>query len=356
MAKLTRALASTDLVSDIYYLNGNSTYQNDFDGKKPWSDIKEVVDDFGNVWIRIPKFYTKYVLGTTTVDGQAVQYIKERYISEFNGGAGWHLNPVFKNNSGREIDEIYVSKYFIHENGGRAYSQSGYAPYTGVTATTARALIDAYDAVDTGGYEYSSFDIWTSIALQDLGIVEFANNSLRDVMQGITFNTYSNSLGTTGVTDKIGTNVTSGIVTTSDKDSGAYAMKYRGIENAWGGGRLFVDGICFKNGELYVNSNSTTYSNYDSYQKTSITPTSKSGLVHQLGFDTETLAIYPVSVKETNASYGDYCNAAGSSTLVICYLGAENNLGRQIGLNNYLFASRTSIPDYSVYRMIKKPE
>lgn len=355
MANLTRALASTGLVSGIYYTGDNSNYKNDFDGKKPWSDIKEVTDDYGNVWIRIPKFYTKYVLGTTS-NGQS--YIKERYISEFNGGTGWHLNPVFKNKSGREIDEIYVSKYFIHAESGRAYSKAGYAPYTGATAATARALIDAYDAIDSFGYEYSSFDIWTAIALQDLSIVEFANNSLRNVMQGITYDTYyTNGLSTTGATDNIGTSTASGINSAADNDTGSVAMKYRGIENVWGGGRLFVDGICFKYGELYVNNDASNYGNHGSYSKVNMVPISSSGLVHQLGFDPKTLVVYPVTIKESGASYGEYCNGANKNDkLQICYLGAESNNGKQIGLNSYLFSSTSGTPSRSVFRMVRKPE
>lgn len=349
MANLTRALASTGLVSDIYYTGDNSNYKNDFDGKKPWSDIKEVTDGDGNVWIRIPKFYTKYVLGTTP-NGQS--YIKERYISEFNGGTGWHLNPVFKNKSGSEIDEIYVSKYFIHAEGGRVYSTSECAPYTGEPAATARALIDAYDTKDN---EYSSFDIWTAIALQDLSIVEFANNSLRNVMQGITYNAYENGLSTTGATDDIGTSTASGINSAADKDTGNVAMKYRGIENVWGGGRLFVDGICFKEGKLYVNNDPSSYKDYASYKESSLIPISSSGLVHQLGFDPETLVVYPITIKESGASYGEYCNEANKNDkLQICYLGAESNNGKQIGLNSYLFSSTSGTPKRSVFRMVKK--
>ena len=36
-----------------------STIDSDFDRCYPWSDMQEVMDEFGNVFIRVPKFYTK---------------------------------------------------------------------------------------------------------------------------------------------------------------------------------------------------------------------------------------------------------------------------------------------------------
>ena len=151
MAKLTRALAAESLVANIYY-NGVEAVENGFDAKKPWSDIKEVVDKYGNVWIQIPKFYTKYVLDETGA-------IKERYISEFNGGIGWHLNPLFKNSQGKEIDYVQISKYLLSVSSGKVYSKSGESPIFKQFPATVRTQIDAYEDEDTFGYEHSSFDI-----------------------------------------------------------------------------------------------------------------------------------------------------------------------------------------------------
>lgn len=80
MATLNRVFGATNLTTSIGY-NGSEAGKNSFSSVKPWSDIKEITDEYGNVWIQIPKFYTKYVMDENGV-------IKERYISEFNGGSG----------------------------------------------------------------------------------------------------------------------------------------------------------------------------------------------------------------------------------------------------------------------------
>lgn len=348
MAILQRALAAADLTSSIYYTDTvQDTYKNDFDLKKPWSDIKEVTDSFGNVWIQIPKFYTKYVMDETNT------YIKERYISEFNGGNGWHLNPLFKNQSGKELDSVLISKYLITENSGRAYSQSGYAPYSEVTATTARALIDSYDAIDTEGYEYSSFDIWALIALQDLSIIEFANSNLHSIMQGITYANYRSGKNVSGTTDNVGQPTSSGVAAKQDNDSGLFAMKYRGIENVWGNGRLFVDGIYIENYKIYVCSDAHLYGSYDKYSVANLNIANQTGFVHRLGFDPATCLVYPVAV-QSNGSYGDYCNAPSDKSRALCYLGAESNNGGQIGLSSFILSGTNSSLPHTVFRMIKK--
>jgi hypothetical protein len=151
MAGLKRILGSEGLKSKIAYNQGSGTIYNDFDSKEPWSKIREEKDEFGNTWVVIPKFYTKY-------DVDEKGNITGRCISIFNGGSGWHLNPIFRNESGKEIDKIYISKYLLGDLNGELISQPGYYPSSTQDIATARTLINRYENNDLK-YSYQLFDI-----------------------------------------------------------------------------------------------------------------------------------------------------------------------------------------------------
>ena len=52
-------LTRTDAAVGLSYSIGASEISSDFNNCYPWSEMHEVTDEFGNVFIRIPKFYTK---------------------------------------------------------------------------------------------------------------------------------------------------------------------------------------------------------------------------------------------------------------------------------------------------------
>lgn len=346
MAELKRAYASKDLEANIYY-EGVEAVNNGFDAKKPWSDIEEVVDDKGNVWIKIPKFYTKYVVE----DG----VIKERYISEYNCGKEWHLNPIFLNAEGEENDCFLISKYQISVADNYAHSISGVAPKTEELISTMRTVVGNYNN-DKDGYIYSLFDIWALIALQDLCIIEFAASDLTSIMQGRIRSSYKEALSTTGALDAIGTGVSSGSAAdNTTNDNGTYCMKYRGIENLWGNGRTFVDGIYGLDGKLYYETNSDNYSDPTAYKASNLVVFTTPGYAHQLGFDTESKLVFPIAVSSTG-SYGDYCTSPiTQSTQRIIYLGGERE-GGENGLFSFINGGASGKLDNSVFRMIKKPQ
>lgn len=337
MATLTRVLASANLEANIYY-KGVEAVNNGFDAKIPWSEIEEITDENKNVWIKIPKFYTKYVIENGV--------IKERYISEYNCGKDWHLNPIFIKNNGTEADHFLVSKYLLGvDENGKVWSKSGLTPCTGKTVDTVRKAVDEYDKSDNSGYEYSLFDIWALIALQDLCLIEFAASSVTTVMKGYTGNGYNN-----GATDEIGTNISSGTNAPSAKnDEGSYCMKYRGIENLWGNGRMFVDGICYDEGKIKYTFNSANYGSYDNYVEANIGFAGNNGYVHQLTFDEKSKLVLPCTNNSSSGSYGEYCTTPISQTKCrIFYIGG--------GLFSFLNGSSDGVMDYNVFRMIKKPD
>ena len=53
------ALTRTDDAVGLSYTVGTTDIVSDFDRCYPWSDMQEVTDASGNVFIKIPKFYSK---------------------------------------------------------------------------------------------------------------------------------------------------------------------------------------------------------------------------------------------------------------------------------------------------------
>jgi hypothetical protein len=346
MATLNRVFGATNLTTSIGY-TGSEAGKNSFSSVKPWSDIKEITDEYGNVWIQIPKFYTKYVMDENGV-------IKERYVSEFNGGSGWHLNPIFRNSKGAEIDQVCISKYLVGEENGQLYSKSGMKPYGQVKPSTARSKVAIYE--DEGmEYEYSLFDIWALIALQDLFIIEFANSDSNSVMQGIIYEYYKEISfdRASGKTDIINAPNGSTAFNANQDSDGSYAMKYRGIENLWGNGRVFIDGIVFNGKDIYYCNNSAEYGDRSKYINANVERIVHNGLVHQLTYDENSMLVMPKTLSN-NGSYDNYYEASTTGIDTILYLGAEGS-GKKIGLFSFITDTPigSELPK-SVYRMVRK--
>ena len=59
MGQSSPTLTRTDSAVDKSYTIGDSEIHSDFDNCYPWSDMQEVIDAENNVFIKIPKFYSK---------------------------------------------------------------------------------------------------------------------------------------------------------------------------------------------------------------------------------------------------------------------------------------------------------
>ena len=173
-------------------------------------------------------------------------------------------------------------------------------------------------------------------------------------MHGITYKNYVSKKSISGTTNSIGKSNSSAINTYKGNDSGLYAMKYRGIENVWGNGRLFVDGIYIENKKAYVCEDTSSYGKYGEYKEANLNINNTTGFVHQLGFDPETYLVYPTTTVASDGSYGDYCNTPTDNARVLCYLGAESQNGGQIGLSSFILSSVNGSLPHTVFRMIKK--
>ena len=203
------------------------TITSDFDDVFPYCDIREVSDAAGNVFVEIPKHYTRY-----TYNSSNYTFTTEICEEQLEG---FILNPIFTDGNGHELESVKIGKYAATGTAAKATSKSGQAHLTSVTHEGMR------DACAANGEGYQMLDIWANKMLQDLFKIEFATTNSQTIMEGNVNGSKQNS----GKCDSIGENKSGWDLTTG-------CMTYRGIENLWGNIWQWLDGMTFSSRDVYV--------------------------------------------------------------------------------------------------------
>lgn len=329
MAELIREKGSRELVANYGYADGAEVV-NDFDSKYPWVGIEEFVDEHGDSWVRIPKFYR--VINT---EGGVV---KGRELSEYKVDDDWKLNHAFVNNAGNAVNFIEVAKYQMSMPDGVVHSVAGQYPTFGISYADAKAAVAALNARDDG-YEYFLSNIWVSEIFQDLMTVEFANSSSTAVMSGYPLKA---GFKMTGETDAIP--YCSGLNKVTDHANQTSCMKYRHMENIYGNGLELVDGVFLSNGSVTVDING------EEYTSSLVCPTNQS-TVHQLGYDSRLDLVMPITIKSAG-SYGDLFSGTNDKDRCVVYRGSGSTTG--YGLFSYMVLDQTTKYPNGTYRVVRR--
>ena len=281
-------LTRTDAAVGLGYTTDVTTgvLTSDFDSVFPYKYIHEVTDARGNVFVKIPKHYTKY-----TFD-QNSRYMKTQ-ISNVKGD-GYILNPCFKDADGNEIDAICVAKY--QATGTKALVSSK----TGLPTLNYTTYDEMREGCKANGEGYGMLDYWTWRMLQDLFKIEFATTNAQGVLYARVSGGYA---ADSGSCDAIGENV-------SGWNLSNMCMTYRGIENLYGNVAQLCDGLLFDNHKILVCYDYTKYcsdvSSPDytqvSYQ---INPTTGEGNTVERGYDPSNPIVWE-SVRTSGKSYTSY--------------------------------------------------
>lgn len=309
-------LTRTDSAVGLGYTVGQSEIKSDFDRCYPWCEMKEVTDKFGNVFIRVPKFYTKITKNTNGT-----------YKHQISGCRYDGFGTLFVDGKGNELDYVLIGKYegSYDSTNSRMMSKSGQTVKVSITLPNYRT---ACKAVGAG---YQQYDFLIDAIIKELFMIEFATTNSQSIMQGFT-NGENTAALITGHTDNIKTpsgsyNNNHDLETDPWTDAtcntdGKHACKYRGIENPWGNTWTWCDGINFKGKKVYVCESPEDYASdkYDApysymgdrkegegYTKV-ITPFDKNPL---LGFTTETGA-------GSTTYYSDYYYYNANGTVLYC--------------------------------------
>lgn len=292
---LTRVLGSENLTARIGI--GGEIVFNDFDSKYPFSDMQRIEDENGEIWIRVPKFYSYY-----ETDGEG--NITGRQLSQYKvDKLTWFLNPKFLDESGNELPYIDIAAYLCSIENNIVVTKSGATPLGGGTYSTTNIITRAANRnVGQSTYHYQLLDYWTWQLLQDLFTVEFANSDCHQIMEG--YDVWRGRL-VNGTCDSV--TATSGKPANTGEQC---AMKYRGIENLYGNGRLFIDGIRFVNNDIQLSNNGSTY--YSISQNKIIS----AGTISKLGVNATYHFVFPKVIITNVAQTGAYKDSYNGESAV----------------------------------------
>lgn len=332
MAKLERIRGSQPLVANFGYENGEEV-RNDFDSKYPFNGIKEVVDERGNTWVQIPKFYRVINVENGVVKG--------RELSEYKVSDDWLLNHSFTNSAGIIVNYVEIAKYQMSlDADGCAQSVAGVYPSRGLSLAAARTAVSKLNSLNDG-YEYFLANIWTTQLLQDLFTVEYANSSSTEVMSGWP-SYYNQGYHPTGYTDSIPYHT--GIRNETDNANKSSSMKYRHIENIYGNGQEVIDCLYYEGSKVIVDINGEEYTS-------TLTRIGTSGKTHQLGYDKNLDLTLPITETD-NGSYGDYVIGGNESKRSVAYRGRRTADG--YGLFSYNAITTDNTNDNGTYRIVRR--
>ncbi len=317
---LTRTNASAGMAANAGV--DNQIVQNDFDYAPIFGEMHDVVDSYGNVFTRIPKFYIRKTDGPGY---KTWQVSKTRYPGFYLPWCFWDFA------NGVELPYIDIGKYKASlGEGSKLESKPGLHPIVSTHIVNMRIYARNNNVDGLAGYQ--QLDIHVYDMLQTLFYIEYATLNSQAIMQGFTTGRYSaddvatvaeasvnriivsnataalyrvgqsigigtaNSNNSVSGTPRLITAITSyddnntavefdgdpidiaignilanrgwisgfssGIAASSGSvvaNDGKYPCMYRGIESPWGDIWQFVDGVNINNRQAWVTQNAADY-------------------------------------------------------------------------------------------------
>lgn len=232
-------LTHTDSIAEVAaYSTATSgtavTVSNDLDNYFPYNQITEFTDADGNVFVKFPKMYIKWVLDADgNIDGWQVS------DKEFEGS---FIPDCYLNSDGVSYNDYFaISKYSMSGTKDKGYSVSGQAPLVSITRAEARAAARAYGTADNyyGGYQIMDMSMVT--VYNFLCMMYYRTSNIQSVFKGRV--EHDNAIATGG-TDAI-----SGM---NGWDTETGATKMLGVENYYCNVGHWIDGVTFVNGLAYL--------------------------------------------------------------------------------------------------------
>lgn len=313
--------------------SGYVSVSSPLDNVWPFNAIEEFTDDSGNVFIKFPQFWMRWVYDLDGgLDGYEISntqaesdfFIPDAFLEPDCFGASAH----------RYLDYFALGKYEASGSSSMMYSKTGATCLVSITRANARAAARAYG--DSSNYYngYQQLDLAQLTAYNLLAMFYLGTTNVQSVYGGRTGsgqNTWS-AASVTGTTD--------GVTTLTGWNMNTDCVKILGVENPFGNVYKWVDGVYFSGTTIYVHkfpqhyAESTTNGKAMGFSR----PTSSayiSKLSHGTASDTPLSDVrsflYASAVSGSASTYcGDNCYY-NSSGVVLCsggrwYGGAEAGL------------------------------
>lgn len=219
---------------------------NDFNGYYPWCMMRPmsidstgrrkegVIEGNDKVMVCIPKFYLDYIPN------------EHCYIST-KPKEGFRLPKAFIREDGSIRSFIYVGAFLSSGSGANLTSQAGKS----IAFSQARETYRKWCAEIGVGWQMTDATELFEV-MQPMLMVEFATLDLKTIAYDYSV---GNNAAATGATEACFFNSGSAISNYSGKDH----FRWRHIENPWGNGRKFIDGINLKGEKAVVCCNPKVY-------------------------------------------------------------------------------------------------
>jgi hypothetical protein len=175
---LTREEAAKDLVANVGVDREN--VRNDFDAAPIFGEIKEVEDELGNIFMRIPKFFIRKAKGT---DYRGWWVSKTEYPGFYLPWCFWD----FDNN--KALDYFDFGKHKgSYDGNGNLCSIPDVAPKCNQNIVQFRTAAQKNNAGGIKGYQ--QLDIHAVDILRTLAFIEFGTLNIQSIMTGYTNGIY----------------------------------------------------------------------------------------------------------------------------------------------------------------------
>jgi hypothetical protein len=181
---MTRTDASVDLVANVG--QDGALVQNDFDNMPIYRDIEEVQDVYGNVFIKIPKFYIYRREGSA---------FKQTKISKYQH-PNFYLPWCFWDfTNSKELDYVLIGKYVasLSADNTKLESKPNTYPLINKYIVDFRNYAKANNDAGNSILGYQQMDIHVHDVISALFEVEFATLDSQSIMQGYTTGQYTST-------------------------------------------------------------------------------------------------------------------------------------------------------------------
>lgn len=319
-----------DSIGHSYYISRDGYVYSSFNNAYPYSHMQEITDDYGNEFIKVPKFYTridKHDDGTFDLLISGYKYDK--------------FDTLFKDDNGNEIEYVLIGKYegSLVEDAGLKHIVSK----KDLTPTIGLSFNESIDYSSNNGNSYHEFDYKIYNIIQQLFLIEFATMDSQTVFTGVIDSTehVQTGIGSPGDINGLYSNV----VGYNDPSTGAF--NYRGIENIWGNLSTWVKGVYMD----YTERSLTIYNESHKILSTHVEVPYTSPILQLSPIDNTAFLGFPsLTSNGSSSNFGGFCDSCfyilnKNAYQYLCFGGSYN----QKEINSGLFAIRWgSNPAYSV--------
>lgn len=323
----TGVLTLTDDVADVaaYETSASGDYTsvtNDLDAVWPFSAIEEYEDAGGNVMVKFPKFWMKWLTNDSgVIDGYQIanaQVDADYFIPDA------FLDPkCYGTDEYTYLDYFALGKYEASGSSSKMYSKTSATCLVNITRPAARTAARAYGTSANYYNGYQQLDLAQLVVYNLLCMMYYRTANIQKVYGGRTGSVSGHTWSKASVTG-----TTDGCVGMNGWNTATDCVKMLGIENPFGNIYKWVDGVYFSDSTIYAHKFPQHHADSNANGKAlGFTRPTSSGSIKYMKHGTESDTppydvrsyAYPSDVTGSATTYyGDHCFYSSSGVVLYC--------------------------------------